>query len=566
MKMKSSKALTMVLTVVFLFAVTASAFAAWPSFQSDLDNNGVLTGTPLTTQAGTGVTLTNNTQYLLVTPFNKAGSSFLGTVNNTAVINGGYAYYLYNGGSGAGSYSGARIAKYDLSTNAEVWNEQASSAVFAQLSTPVLVGDSLYFLSTGAAPVFTNAPATLNIAKSSSATVMNEVKLAGTSSARLYVEAAIDAASASTNIDLSIQVTKPDNAVVDLNMDNDDPTETGAPTTKPLSTTSSSLNKNFSTVFSTAGDYTIVCKYTNNDLVKDGIVNVSDCQLFENSFQLKKVNDVTAADPTISNVFSAAVSGQANTPIEYDGKYLYFGTWTGSGGSYYQVDISGSSVVTKQYSPGAGFYWAGATVVDGKVYFGCDDGNLYWRSVSAFDTTGGVIPASGSAGQIRSSIMHYDTGTQDVLYFTSRNGYVWRYVIDTATLTNQQITTTSVNSTSTPVVSDNGVLYVGYYSGFTNGGVRAIAPDLSGSWYDVYTDGPVQCSPIVYSDVVDYVYFTTNASAAKGYCYSYVPVSHAATWIWDTPNANYALGGMSGDGRYLTFGDNGGSLFVIKKP
>lgn len=575
---KSKKLLSAVLSVFLVFSSASVVFAAWPSFQNDLDNNGVLSGTPLTTQAGTGVTLSSGT-YLTQTTFNKAGSSFLGTVNNTAVIDDGYAYYLYNGAGSSGSYYGGRIAKYNLSTGAEVWNKQTTTSAFAQLSTPALVGDTLYFLSTGSAPAFTNAPAVVNIPANSYSTVINNVTLAGTSSARLFVQAAIDAASSSTNISLSVRVTKPDSSTVDLNMDNNSATETGAPTTMALSTTSSSLNKNYATVFATAGTYTIEFKYTNNDGSNAGIVNVSDCQLFENSFQLKKIADVTAANPSVESVYSFTASGQANTPISYDGTYLYFGRWTSENGagSYYQYKISDGTL--KTYNTNRGYYWVGATVVGGNVYFGCDDGYLHYRSVSAFDTTGGTIAASGNY-TIRSSVVHYynENTEQDELYFSAKNGYLYRYNIATATMSSMDIDTgSSAQSTSTPVISPNGVIYVGANNGFNAGSVIAVPVTSFGSYTNVYTSGPVQSSPIVksttyYDEVleqnvpIDYVYFTTNASSARGYCYSFVPSTSAVGYTWQTPAGYYALGGISGDGSYLTFGDNGGNLFIIKNP
>ena len=107
-----------------------------------------------------------------------------------------------------------------------------------------------------------------------------------------------------------------------------------------------------------------------------------------------KVMALTGLDqnkPTVTNVLTG-INGQINTPITTDGTYLYFGTWPGGSraGTYYQVKLSDYSV--KTFTPDSyGFYWAGAVSDGTNVYFGSDNGLLYWRSIADFDTTGGVL-------------------------------------------------------------------------------------------------------------------------------------------------------------------------------
>ena len=107
-----------------------------------------------------------------------------------------------------------------------------------------------------------------------------------------------------------------------------------------------------------------------------------------------KVMALTGLDqnkPTVTNVLTG-INGQINTPITTDGTYLYFGTWPGgsNAGTYYQVKLSDYSV--KTFTPDSyGFYWAGAVSDGTNVYFGSDNGLLYWRSIADFDTTGGVL-------------------------------------------------------------------------------------------------------------------------------------------------------------------------------
>lgn len=141
-----------------------------------------------------------------------------------------------------------------------------------------------------------------------------------------------------------------------------------------------------------------------------------------------KVMALTGLDqnkPTVTNVLTG-INGQINTPITTDGTYLYFGTWPGgsNAGTYYQVKLSDYSV--KTFIPDSyGFYWAGAVSDGTNVYFGSDNGLLYWRSIADFDTTGGVLDltdVASDAGNVRSTVMMDEDG---FLYFTTQGGYLW---------------------------------------------------------------------------------------------------------------------------------------------
>lgn len=84
-------------------------------------------------------------------------------------------------------------------------------------------------------------------------------------------------------------------------------------------------------------------------------------------------------------------------------------SWPGgsNAGTYYQVKLSDYSV--KTFTPDSyGFYWAGAVSDGTNVYFGSDNGLLYWRSIADFDTTGGVLDltdVASDAGNVRSTVM-----------------------------------------------------------------------------------------------------------------------------------------------------------------
>ncbi|MFR2332529.1 MAG: hypothetical protein ACLS63_06245 [Flavonifractor plautii] len=231
-----------------------------------------------------------------------------------------------------------------------------------------------------------------------------------------------------------------------------------------------------------------------------------------------KVMALTGLDqnkPTVTNVLTG-INGQINTPITTDGTYLYFGTWPGgsNAGTYYQVKLSDYSV--KTFTPDSyGFYWAGAVSDGTNVYFGSDNGLLYWRSIADFDTTGGVLDltdVASDAGNVRSTVMMDEDG---FLYFTTQGGYLWccsmRWVEG---LLECQAGATS---TSTPTkVGDR--IYVGY-SSFNAGGVgvsrfllvRMVAaiPFCRSGGHQL----PVQSLIVVMGDGTgtDYQYFNTNA-------------------------------------------------------
>lgn len=278
--------------------------------------------------------------------------------------------------------------------------------------------------------------------------------------------------------------------------------------------------------------------------------------------------------PTVTNVLTG-IDGQINTPITTDGTYLYFGTWPGgsSAGTYYQIKISDNSV--KTFTPDSyGFYWAGA-VSDGKyVYFGSDNGKLYYRSVGAlFNSTstsaniGGVVDLTATvsgAGNVRSTVM-LDNG---YLYFTTQGGYLWCYKTSaTGAPTYQWSVALGGTSTSTPTkVGDR--IYVGVYSGFNKGGVLCVSASGSHTVSDVIAiedknNFPVQSSIVVKGTGTgtDYLYFNTNASTGAGYCYTFN--GNTSGKVWETEGDTYALGGMAIENGYAVFGNDYNHLYVV---
>jgi hypothetical protein len=324
-----------------------------------------------------------------------------------------------------------------------------------------------------------------------------------------------------------------------------------------------------------------------------------NCIYVASNGNIYKISGINTASPTKQQIFSGA-NGEINTPITKYGNYIYFGSWVSNGtisgaaepGSYYQLDTTSSINAYKEYqSTGArGFYWAGAYSDGSNVYFGGDDGRLYIRSVNNFDTSGSVVLLTdtvSTAGNVRSSIMAKAESGTTSLYFTSQGGYLWKYTIGASDpLKYANIGSTS---TSTPVMSDNDILYVGCY-GTAAQGVKALASSdftanitssTDSKWKTVYADtsstatDKVQASVVAYSSTyydeevyedvaIDYVYFTTNASAGAGYCYSFVPSTGAAASVWSTEGSTYTLQGMAGCDGYLVFGNDYNKVYFVK--
>jgi hypothetical protein len=83
----------------------------------------------------------------------------------------------------------------------------------------------------------------------------------------------------------------------------------------------------------------------------------------------------------------------------------------------------------------------------------------------------------------------------------------------------------------------------------------------------IYSGDPVQASPIVYSgSYYDLIYFTTNSSTGKGYCYYYdtnYPYSEPV-WSAGGTSANpYAEQGFASDNGYLVYGDDANNLYIM---
>lgn len=275
------------------------------------------------------------------------------------------------------------------------------------------------------------------------------------------------------------------------------------------------------------------------------------------------------------------IPAQINTPITTDdhGEYIYFGTWVGNGsihgssapGEYYQISVNDFSDVQTISSIERGFYWAGAVFSNGYAYFGGDGGRLYCRPVGSgfgtadiseiLDSSIELEPINGNEpGDVRSALRLHE----EKLYFTSKGssrGNFYCYTIESDGI--PRFSYGSVlqgNSTSTPVISPSGEIYVGYYTGFTQGGIAEVSTDTP---YSVISGFPVQCSILLYStDMFDYLFFTSNNGTGAGHCYEY-DHSGMTREVWKTAEDTYSLAGMAYDNGFMVFGNDFNHVCIV---
>lgn len=561
---RTSRVLAILLALAMLLSVTA--FAAWDVYGGNANHNSVVSGAP--TNANPSVTSID---------LSNGGSGWDGidnvpvmeTVNGTT-----YAYVLYDGYS---SYGG-QLAKINCSaaTPYVVWRKQVSAAAGFQLSTPYLdTTNRAIYIGASNASVYNNvaisSPVALTAGTAGTVTIggLSLLTAANRVSVPVYVghTSVADRGTLTTEGTATIQLGG--GTAVNLTLST---TQASSGTTYKIYEQATydatgTVNGydyyyyiNHSVTASSLTDATLSISVTLN-----GTGSITSVSMFANKGAVTKVTGIDSTDAsgvTLTSVVSS-VNGQINTPITRYGDYIYFGTWSGNSAmQYYQVKVSDSSFTTKTMTGNAGFYWAGAVKVGSYIYFGGDAGNLYYRRISKFDTTGGVVALTdkaSDAGNVRSTIMTDGTN----LYFTSQGKYLWCYQPDANGVpVYQWHIQLAGTSTSTPTLVQNSdgttSIYTGYYSGFSDGGVQVTT--VSGSTQTIATVAsgfPVQCS-ILYSN--GYVYFNTNASGGAGYCYN----AATGTQVWATTADTYALGGMACDNGIIVFGNDYDHLYVVK--
>ena len=589
---------TAVFALFMVLALTFAVSASWPSFQNTNTNNGVIdptnNGIPNTTTSPPNTPPTPGTQG--PTPSSTVTLPNVGAwtgVDAVSIINSNVIYTVYNSGTAPDpllppvqstplvGQGGARIQATNLTNGAQIWNMElfdgnATSPYdihannVSQLSTPIYVNGYLYAAKT-ATTVFNKATVSL---------------VSGSASANVTI-----AQSVST---ILVQSDLAGTGTYTVTLTN---TLTGKSYT--LVPSGTAFSGSYGTYYTYNGGQIPAGTYTLT-LAATGGTSISYISLSRFDWALYSIN---IANGTPTRV--AFGEGQANTPINTDSSYIYWGIWGGDR-SYYQLPVGATtSTNLKKYTPSGNpytpdgkddFYGAGAVIVGGYVYFGSDSGTLYKVDVATFTARSSLYLHAGGylgtgSGEIRSTLVYYN----NLLYFTMDGGGVTGYLVSIDInfgnpLSSRALPATSV---STPVISDNGYVYVGWngYSTttFTSvGGVMGIQAGFTGrggttGLFPVYTGDPVQSSPIVYSartglpaSYTDYVYFTTNADHTydvtpvtnhNGYCYQVGGVgtgspSPSLTWNPAT-GGTYALQGFSSDGGYLVYGDDGNTLYIF---
>jgi hypothetical protein len=587
----TKKSASILTALVLILALTITAFAAWPSFQNDNTNNGVVTTQPpITTPAVTPIALPTS---------GTIGTDVYSGVDATSVISdSGIAYTVYNGGISSGYNGGARLHATNLSTAATVFDIRldANTNNVQQLSTPYLDGTTLYAATT----FYTNQLATSGVTgwlDSSENPITGFDFPANATTTITYNGMVIPADFWEPQLMLTgISTTTGLSGALTLRN-----TDTG--TRYPF--TGSQYDSSTLTLYSDptnpiipAGTYDLSVDFTNSTSDE---ITAQNIQFLTSGWNLWSVDVGVAGTPL--PVLLKTGYGQANTPISYgtttidnaDVLFIYWGIYEGDR-SYYQYNTTNGATVifdpTDISYPADDFYGAGAVVVtvSGEDYavFGGDGGYIYVCPVTAFNTSANNIQINGTP-RIRSSVAVDSNETY--VYFTGQNATLWQ--IPVASLTTATPTTpvsvqfgtaptsTSVeNSTSTPVISANGYIYVGSYgydADFNGIGlVQAVAVNgfsPTSTVIDIYGTkanplDPVQSSPIVWSvsepNNDDYIYFTTNSGSGAGYCYRLRNGSTVSMrWTYANTSGNkYSVQGMASDGGHVVWGDDGNNLYI----
>jgi hypothetical protein len=589
MKLFTRKTLSIFLAVVLVFALSVTAFAdsAWPSFQNTNTNNGVIAAQPPITAPATktvplpqGASVYSGVdaaQVINTAPYTDASGQ-----TSTKTI----AYTLYDGGVVSGTDGGARVAAVDTditvpAANSVLWSRQLNATTNFQISTPYLdvAANKLYAGVTHDTMLYdfkgfrgwtqdgnADIDATTGVAtfhRNGMGSITTNISLASPVHT-LYLPTNINVPAGTLGGVAFLVVLFSPSSFAEYILEED---------VLMPDTTGTYVTYNGAEIPSGNYELQILMLTTTAD------VTISTLQITRYDWDLYSIENVNTANPTVS-VSLASGEGQFNTPISYDDHYIYFGIWGGVR-SYYQYAKLGGALA--KFDADDNFYGAGAVSVLGTVFFGSDSARLYSRDANNFSTTGDVTNLP-SAGRVRSSIA-YDGNIS--LYFTSQGdgtlGNLWRITFG------EEPVSLSLeldkNSTSTPVISKNGYVYVGYYVAGVypgEGGVHAFPATFTKETdsVEIYSGDPVQSSPIVYSDEdneIDYVYFTTNADHSyddppvtnhNGYCYS-VDVSSSPPVPAPAPAWNpalggtYALQGFASDSGYLVYGDDSNTLYIF---
>ncbi|WP_130863589.1 PQQ-binding-like beta-propeller repeat protein [Bacilliculturomica massiliensis] len=585
LKKHIKKALAAVLSLSMVLSMSGAAFAAadWPTYQGNEIHNGIVTDAVPTTALIDEVKLT--------LPNNGSGWDGVDSAPVMETRNGvTYAYVLYDGYTVSNDAGGGRLAKVNCNTGGLEWSKQISQTSGFQLSSPYLdtaaraiyVGTTGFNQKTGndsltvSGGVITDwtfsggtAGAESGIVVSGDSTVtlnQSEVTLTSGKTHRSATGIRLNSAAAAPNVTITAILNG--TVVGQKYLTSADVINNEASGNVPHYY----LNQNFGEYSSTAenavqGDGTtpadaLTFTYEFSGNTAGAVIEYG--RIYEQASSITKVKGIDGT-PTNEWSYSLPNNNQINTPIVKSGDYLFFGTWSGNTGTYYQAHLNartGKIDGLKDYNPGnGGFYWAGAVVDGGYVYFGGDKGYLYAQPVGSSFGSGTTAPinlstvdGSISAGNVRSTIALVD----GALYFTSQGGYLWCFNPNGGNPTFGWKAQLAGTSTSTPTVTATD-LYVGYYSGFNAGGIQKVSRADGHTVSTVATPGPVQGSVLVYqTGGTDYLYVNTNSASGAGYCYD-----ASGNLKWKTTSGTYALQGMATSNGYIVFGNDYDQFYVI---
>ena len=600
------KKLTAILVAaLFIFSAVMPAFA-WTSFQnSNYLNNGLIDD---------GLAYpTSSPSVNVYTALTRGGWSGIECSPIVQVENGTpYAYVLHT------ATGGAKLAKINLASPDTVpagWVQdgiQVNTSTAFQMSTPIIVGDTLYCAgnvfanivrndefaeyNSGAFDDWSITPGSgVSYAQSTISLTDGTVKEA----LKAYASASGDYSISAYQSGYSMTATQLNNLRIAGGIKFTDVSQAvvyvyvngSLNKTFVYNTTVSGAidlvedngiycwNENTTAPSASTKSMEVVIDYTTTSA--NGCIELDYAELYDQSAGIGKIDGIssTTSPDTVTYVgLSGDISGQINTPISSDGTYLYFGNYLASGnGHYYKVRMSDGNTTSFELTNNS-TYWAGAAICGNFLVFGSEKGVLYVLNKSGMtEVPDASVTLSGSP-YIRSSICAIPEGNNYKLFFTSRtnnSGTLWCYTLDSdGELTfnwSQDIGYTN----STPTVSGNYV-YVG-----GSAGVKCFDTTISGDNKLVWSSSSfasaitaVQASPVVYSVTsgttkTDYIYVTTNQAAGQCYCISYVHGATTASLAWNTnvtqgtSGATYTLQGVAAGGGYLLFGNDYANLIIM---
>lgn len=610
------KITAILVAALFIFSAVIPVFA-WTSFQdSNSMNNGLISdgGTYLTT--GGELTPSDDPDHLTVyTGLNSAawaGIECSPVINIEGTNNTPYAYILHSSGSVT------KLAKVDLTSPSTVptgWTAdgvQVNTTAGFQLSTPVIVNDTIYFAGNVFANVIRNSdfvqyvaqnqdpftdwtvtPST-GVSYSQSVITLTDnttrealhAQATGTGDYSVTVQQTginiPNNQSASIRIAGGLKFTNVSAVTVKVYVNNDLPDNATYVYNTSLTDAIDLVedngvycwNENVEVVSGSSSTVKVEVSFTTTS--SDGCVDLDYVELYTQSAGIGKIENISTTTNPVPVGVVGNIVGQINTPISSDGTYLYFGTYT-TNGKYYKVKISDHHNCTSFDMTNNSTYWAGAAILGQYLVFGTEKGVLYVLKKSDLS----VVASATLTGSpyIRSSICAIPDGNKYKLYFTSRtgsSGTLWCYTLDPY----NQSSPLSYNwsqsvgyTNSTPAVSGDYV-YVG-----GSEGVKCFDMTITGDDKLVWSSSSVstaitsvQASPVVYSvtnsgTTTDYIYVTTNKQLGQCYCISY---THGSTpslaWytnITAAEGANFTLQGFAAGGGYLVCGNDKAKVIII---